>query len=104
MNATQHDDDTAPIERAHESAESAARPVLLSWKDPEEGETLWVEMWGSREFIDDLVAQGFEVRRIEDDESASSLCVRILHRVPEATGGDDGIADPSVGPEASARL
>jgi hypothetical protein len=104
MNAIQHDDDTAPFERTHEPADRVTRPVLLSWKDPEEGATLWVEMWGSREFIEDLVAQGFEIRRVEDDESASSLCVRILHRVPDAPASNDGIADPSVGPEASARL
>jgi len=54
-------------------------PTLLRWTDPEGGEVLWVEMWGTREFVQDLVAQGFEVRRVEDqDESASSLCVRIL--------------------------
>lgn len=57
-----------------------ARPVLLSWTDPEDGETLWVEMWATSEFVDDLIAQGFEVRAIGEDETASSLFVRIRHR------------------------
>lgn len=71
---------------ASEPADSSAstrppeRPVRLAWTDPEEGETLWVELWGTREFVADLVAQGFEVRAIAEDETASSLCVRIQQR------------------------
>ncbi|MFO1009166.1 MAG: hypothetical protein U1F29_03805 [Planctomycetota bacterium] len=60
------------------------RPVRLAWTDPEQGETLWIELWGSPEFVDDLVAQGFSVRPVADDETASSLCVRIQHRPTSA--------------------
>lgn len=60
--------------------DAGASPVLLSWTDPEEGETLWVEMWATPEFVDDLLAQGFAVRAIGEDETATSLFVRILHR------------------------
>ncbi|MBI5363138.1 MAG: hypothetical protein HZA53_08160 [Planctomycetes bacterium] len=59
---------------------SATHPVRLAWTDPEEGETLWVELWGTREFVADLVAQGFEVRPVAEDETASTLCVRIQQR------------------------
>lgn len=54
--------------------------MRLAWTDPEAGETLWIELWGSPEFVDDLVAQGFRVQAIAEDETASSLCVRIQHR------------------------
>jgi hypothetical protein len=65
--------------RADPSASGARRPVHLSWTDPEDGEQLWIEMWGSRAFVDELVAQGFEIRTLAEDETLSSLCVRILH-------------------------
>jgi hypothetical protein len=51
----------------------------MTWTDPEDGDELWIEMWGSREFVDELLAQGFEIRSLGEDETLSSLCVRILH-------------------------
>ncbi|MBK7874727.1 MAG: hypothetical protein IPJ77_03085 [Planctomycetes bacterium] len=66
------------------TAPVADRPVRLAWTDPEEGETLWIELWGSPEFVDDLVAQGFRVQTLDEDETASSLCVRIQHRPSSA--------------------
>jgi hypothetical protein len=54
--------------------------VLLSWRDPEDGQLLCVELWASPELVDGLMAQGFELRSAEDDETASSLCARIRHR------------------------
>jgi hypothetical protein len=58
--------------------EEADEPLFLSWIDPKSGEELAVEMWGSREFADELVELGFEVRGAAlDDESASSLFVVI---------------------------
>lgn len=74
------DDASATRSVPHGDAAPTAGPVLLSWTDPEEGETLWVEMWATPEFVDDLLAQGFAVRPVAEDESASSLFVRILHR------------------------
>ena len=56
-----------------------ARPVFLTWTDPEDGDELWIEMWGSHDFVDELLQQGFQVRVVEEDETASSLCVRIVH-------------------------
>ena len=53
------------------------RPVHMSWTDPEDGDELWIEMWGTREFVDELLAQGFEIRSVDEDETLSSLCVRI---------------------------
>lgn len=73
-------DASARRSAAHDETDATERPVLLSWTDPEEGETLWVEMWATPEFVDDLLAQGFAVRPIAEDETASSLFVRILHR------------------------
>src|SRR5262249_19545739 len=65
---------------ACEPGAEQAQPVLLSWIDPLDGGRLWVELWSSREFVDELLSQGFEVRCVQEDETASSLCVRILHR------------------------
>ena len=55
----------------------SGRPVHMSWTDPEDGEELWIEMWGTRKFVDELLAQGFEIRSVDEDETLSSLCVRI---------------------------
>jgi hypothetical protein len=85
MNAMHETEDpTSTTKRAsgiHAAVEpSAESPVLLSWTDAEAGETLWVEMWATPEFVADLLAQGFEVRPVAEDETATSLFVRILHR------------------------
>lgn len=69
---TQHDGAT--------TSGTSEAPVRLSWKDPEDGQVLWVELWGTRELVGELLDQGFEVRTVTEDETASSLCVRILHR------------------------
>jgi hypothetical protein len=53
-------------------------PVHMTWTDPQDGEELWIEMWGSRDFVDELLAQGFEIRTLAEDETLSSLCVRIM--------------------------
>ena len=52
-------------------------PLRLCWIDPKTGDELAVEMWGSREFADELVELGFEVKSPLGDESASSLFVVI---------------------------
>ena len=53
-------------------------PLLLSWIDPQSGAELSVEMWGPREFAEELVELGFEVRtHAPEDESVSSLFVVI---------------------------
>jgi hypothetical protein len=49
----------------------------MTWTDPQDGDELWVEMWGTREFVDELLAQGFVIRAVGEDETLSSLCVRI---------------------------
>ena len=67
-------DESPPEARAG----SGRRPVHMTWTDPEDGEELWIEMWGSREFVEELLAQGFEIRALAEDETLSSLCVRIL--------------------------
>jgi len=59
-------------------ANPVRRPVHMTWTDPQDGEELWIEMWGSREFVDDLLAQGFAIRSVAEDETLSSLCVRIM--------------------------
>jgi hypothetical protein len=63
--------------RADPGAGSDRRPVHMTWTDPEDGEELWIEMWGSRDFVDELLAQGFEIHTLGEDETLSSLCVRI---------------------------
>jgi len=70
-------DDERPSDPCETSA--ARRPVHLTWTDPEDGEELWIEMWGSSEFVDELLAQGFEIHTLAEDETLSSLCVRIQH-------------------------
>ena len=65
--------------RSEPRASSGRRPVHMTWTDPQDGEELWIEMWGSREFVDELLAQGFAIRSVAEDETLSSLCVRILH-------------------------
>ena len=70
----------ADDERRSDPCDSTGRrPVHLTWTDPEDGEELWIEMWGSRDFVDELLAQGFEIHTLAEDETLSSLCVRILH-------------------------
>lgn len=64
-------------------APTTEAPVRLSWKDPEDGQVLWVELWGTRELVGELLEQGFEVRTVSEDETASSLCVRILQRADD---------------------
>lgn len=65
--------------RSEPRANPGRRPVHMTWTDPQDGEELWIEMWGSREFVDELLAQGFAIRSVGEDETLSSLCVRILH-------------------------
>jgi hypothetical protein len=64
--------------RSEPRANAGRRPVHMTWTDPQDGEELWIEMWGSREFVDELLAQGFAIRSVAEDETLSSLCVRIL--------------------------
>jgi hypothetical protein len=47
----------------------------FSWFDAEAGQTLSIEMWGTEEFLDDLLRQGFVERELEPLES-DSLAVR----------------------------
>jgi hypothetical protein len=64
--------------RTDQRADAVPRPIHMTWTDPEDGDELWIEMWGSREFVDELLAQGFAIRSVAEDETLSSLCVRIL--------------------------
>jgi hypothetical protein len=74
--------DSIPTGRPFFTSDTSTRPVLLSWTDPEDGQVLCVELWASPELVDGLMAQGFELRSAEDDETASSLCARIRHSTP----------------------
>ena len=65
--------------RSEPRTSAGKRPVHMTWTDPQDGDELWIEMWGSRDFVDELLAQGFEIRTLAEDETLSSLCVRILH-------------------------
>ena len=72
--------ETPGEERRSDPRESEGRrPIHMTWTDPEDGAELWIEMWGSRDFVDELLAQGFEIHALAEDETLSSLCVRILH-------------------------
>jgi hypothetical protein len=77
----------APSTGAAEAADAAAgpirRPVWLSWFDAEAGQTLSIEMWGTEEFLDDLLRQGFVERELEPLESDPLLCARILQGQPD---------------------
>jgi len=76
----------------------AAR-VTLAWTDPEDGATLWIELWGSPALVAELVDQGFALRDAPGDDefldlpflsapppsAGAHLRARILHhRTPGA--------------------
>jgi hypothetical protein len=44
------------------SGAGIGEPVLLSWTDHSSGEELWVEMWGSGTFVQELLGLGFARR------------------------------------------
>ena len=44
------------------SGAGVGEPVLLSWTDLSSGEELWVEMWGSGTFVEELLGLGFAHR------------------------------------------
>ena len=67
----------SPSSESHPQPRAGGRPVHMTWTDPQDGDELWVEMWGTREFVDELLAQGFVIRAVGEDETLSSLCVRI---------------------------
>jgi hypothetical protein len=72
--------------RVEAGREIAQEPLLLRWTDPESGEELAVEMYGSAEFALELAELGFEVREPpKEDETVSSLFVVI--RRPAGSAG-----------------
>ena len=75
--------------RVEEGRQIAQEPLLLRWTDPETGEELAVEMYGSAEFALELAELGFELRQPpKEDETVSSLFVVI--RRPAGSAGPRG--------------
>lgn len=65
------------------------RRVALAWTDPEEGGTLWIELWGSAAFVAELVDGGFELRdeaRADDARADEVLDLRYLSDPAQRTG------------------
>ena len=50
-------------------------PVRLRWRDAVSGEDVWIDLAGPREFVADLVEQGFEIRLEPRDVPTLSRCV-----------------------------
>lgn len=67
--------DRATQTRAQASRVRETRPFLLSWMDRESGEELRIEMWGSRDFLHELLALGFEARAQDDRAGPVPTCV-----------------------------
>lgn len=60
------------------------RRVALAWTDPEEGGTLWIELWGSPAFVAELVDQGFVLQA--DELADEVLDLRYLSEPAPRTG------------------
>ena len=80
MNDTTSTDFLSSIDPPRADAER----VTLAWTDPEDGGTLWIELWGSPALVAELVDQGFA---LQGEPSADEFLELPFLTAPAPTAG-----------------
>jgi hypothetical protein len=69
---------------ASRSLSSDTSRVTLAWTDPEDGGTLWIELWGSPALVAELVDHGFA---LQDEPRESEFLELPFLTAPASSAG-----------------